>query len=129
MYALTSLISEGDPVSSEDNKLNDELHLSATIPLDLRLGEEKDNELGGVKNLREATGEESHEEDLCLSITEWGGVVLEGDWLRRGTLCSLMGTMGSIQGEDTFLGLGEWSRGGVDCLFSIDISCTSGFLI
>ena len=79
MYTLTSLISEGDPVSSDDNKLSDELHLSAEVPLDLRLGEENANVLGGVKNLREPTGEESHDEDFCLSITEWEGVVLEGD--------------------------------------------------
>lgn len=68
-YILTSFMSEGELLSSDDNRLNEELIRSVT-PFDLRFGDEKINELGGDVYLREDTGEESHDEDFCLSIEE-----------------------------------------------------------
>ena len=70
-------MSEGE-ISSE-TRLKEELPLSSITPFDRLFGEVKFNEFGGVKNLREETGEESQENDCCLSTDEVRGVALEGD--------------------------------------------------
>ena len=74
-------MSEGDTTPSADRKLKEELPLSFVTPLDLLpLGEVRESEFGGVFNLRDNMGEESHEEDFCLSTDEWEKVLLaEGD--------------------------------------------------